>query len=91
MFLQFVFVNINYRKRVETIANHLLAKRIRCNMGLFLLPIHSCKNSSIPHTYSHVKNLVPQVITHSGDKPNTTSVFNLQSKISNLPSSIITH
>lgn len=60
-------------------------------MELFLLPIYSRKRSPIPHMYSWVKSLLPQIINHSRDKPNMTSIFNPQSEISNLLSFITTH
>lgn len=91
MFLKPVSTNINCCKRVKAIANHLPAKQIRRNMGPSLLPIYNCKRSPIPHTYSHVRSLVSQAITHSSNKPNTTNAFNSRSEISNLPSPTTAH
>lgn len=60
-------------------------------MELFFLPIYSRKRSPIPHIYSWVKSLLPQIINYSRDKSNMTSIFNPQSEISNLLSFITTH
>lgn len=89
--LQSVSANINCHKKVEATANYLPAKCIRRNMGPFLFPIHNCKKSFIPHKNSCVKSLMPQAINYNSNKPNTISVFYLQSEINNLPSPTIAH
>lgn len=91
MSLQPVSANINHCKKAEVIANHLPTKHIRRDIGPSLLLIHSHERIPIPYINSCVKNLVPQAITYSDDKPNTTNAFNPQSKISNLSFSTITH